>query len=372
MESNMKTEKQKWTLGALCFSLLASFALNAAAQPRLPVPSPTSKVTKPQLPAVQSTAQRVEAMKHSMRIDLSADSKPTPVLPDPEAYKKGPLSKKYLLDEEGPSSGGGGDPITLDFLNATDKEVIPWLEDHGKELPKPVDIALFKQQIIPSRIVVLPDVYESCDGTNNGRAVVGCYNKNEKIWFLSRNFYPLDLVGSPMKRNFIMHEIFRALGVEGDEYEQTRSISRFQAIPKSMVDCIVRMRQHRSSQGAELDPKWAVRACERSGAAPEFQACVINLRTHRSSRGGELSVENAVRACERSGADPKFSSCIVKLRQHRSSNGAELGEEGAVRACELSGADSDYQYCVIQLRQHRSSGGAEFDEDDAIRDCRAR
>jgi len=271
----------------------------------------------------------------------------------------------------GPGSGGGGDPYVMDFVNTATTEVLPWLAVHGAELPTPISATEFKKYINPKLVFVLDDVYESCDGTKRGRASVGCYNATEGRWYLSRHFYPLDVVGSAMKRNFIMHEIFRSMGVEGDNYEQTRTISRSQAISSKMQNCLIRLQGSIYNGGAGLGFYQALQACEISGTDSNIQDCVVRLRQSVYSDGAGLDEDTAVLSCQRSGGEPKFQNCVALLRHPLSSDGAGLSSEGAVKACEKSGADEQYRDCVVRLRLPLYRGGAGLDEDTAISTCRA-
>jgi hypothetical protein len=318
-----------------------------------------------------------QANAHATATPTKAGSKqPAKLEQTNKVQKEGPLGQRYGLPrmDTGPGSGGGGDPVTTDFLSTIDNEVIPWLEVHGSELPSPVDAQKFKSYVNPTRVVVIPDVYESCDGTTKGRNVVGCYNTQEKIWFLSRNFYPIDYLNSPMKRNFIMHEIFRAMGIEGDGYEQTRTILKFQTISQEMINCITKMR--RRVFPTSYDPREdnqsadsSIRACERNGADQNFQSCVLTLV---KDNGADLIGKDAVRACERSGADLNFQKCVIRMRASLYSNGAELQSDDAIKACEHSGASEEYQSCVVQIIISIYQGGSEMSPEKAISACRAR
>lgn len=297
---------------------------------------------------------------------------------DVQKPSEGPLGKKLGLDNKmGPGSGGGGDPYTLDFLKTIESEVIPWLERNGHTLPTPVSAIEFKNYVNPQRIAVLPDVYESCDGSTDGRNVVGCYNAQEKIWLISRNFYPLDVVDSPMKRNFIMHEIFRAMGIEGDDYKITKAASHFQVVSDEMIACVVNMRKERYNGGAQFSSTDAIDYCRKVGAAKEAQICAVTLRIEKYHKisgisGASFSSENTIKSCIRSSADLKFIECASLLRADRHNNGAELSENGAIKACERSGSDQKYQSCIVKYRQPLHYGGADMSEDDAISGCRAR
>jgi hypothetical protein len=129
----------------------------------------------------------------------------------------------------GAVNGGGGDHYTLDYLVTATQHVYPFLKSLENKDKLPVGIAeKFLASVDPSRIYSSDsDVYESCDGSASGRTVEACYNADYDFFVLSRSRYPLQTnskAEEDLKNKLIMHEQFRRMGYEGDEYELTRLI----------------------------------------------------------------------------------------------------------------------------------------------------
>jgi hypothetical protein len=129
-----------------------------------------------------------------------------------------------LIAQAGNEGSGGGDEYTLDFIKIAVNEIYPWLKENGDKLNPQVDADSFLKAIEPKNIESLPRVFESCDGSGQGREVEACYNGLTKRISISRALYPLELSNYAPKRGLIAHEIFRKMRIEGDSYEVTRQI----------------------------------------------------------------------------------------------------------------------------------------------------
>jgi hypothetical protein len=145
-------------------------------------------------------------------------------------------------------TSGGGDRFTTDFARTAEKEIYPWLKVHGAGITPPVDAEAFRLAIDPEAMVSVDHVYESCRFVlvNEGRpdqhlqAVPqnlngqadrereACYSAETKLIYISRARYPLTMQNSAPKRGLIAHEIFRKMGIEGNEHRISKQISILQ------------------------------------------------------------------------------------------------------------------------------------------------
>lgn len=115
--------------------------------------------------------------------------------------------------------GGGGDSYTLDFISIAQRQLFPWLAKNGGQLKPSVDAVKFIAALDFKKIVSVDHASESCDGTNRGREVEACFDNVSGNIYLSRARY---LIAAPesdkAKIALVAHEIFRKMGIEGDDY----------------------------------------------------------------------------------------------------------------------------------------------------------
>ena len=119
---------------------------------------------------------------------------------------------------------GGGDEFTLDFVRVATQIIYPWLVTKGSKLNPSVDSGDFLIAVNPKQLVSIEHVFESCDGSSRGREVEACFSSKDGFTYLSRTRYPLKN-DSPAKFGFISHEVFRKMGIEGNQYEISRQMS---------------------------------------------------------------------------------------------------------------------------------------------------
>lgn len=124
----------------------------------------------------------------------------------------------------GVGNTGGGDEFTYDFLFTANQIIYPWLKSNGHKLNPKVDAEAFLKALDPKSLVSVQEVYESCDEKKSGRPVSACYNARTGQILLSRDRYITDNF-SPSKIGLVSHEIFRKMGIEGDNYEVTKQIA---------------------------------------------------------------------------------------------------------------------------------------------------
>lgn len=160
----------------------------------------------------------------------------------------------------GEGLSGGGDEFTLDFVRTATQFIVPWLKSNESKLKPSVNIDTFVAAIQPMYIVSQPHVFESCDGTLQGREVEACYNSASGKIFLSRSLYPLKDEGTPAKLGLIAHELFRKLGLEGDDYKLTRQIF-IASVPRVLCNVT---EYYRRSEKEELQAKTSVHSFDGS------------------------------------------------------------------------------------------------------------
>lgn len=115
---------------------------------------------------------------------------------------------------------GGGDQFVLDFVRTANLEIYPWMKKNQSRL-KGFSADEFIRAVDPEKIQSIDKVFESCDGSDQGREVDACYNQELDKIFLSRSKYPIFNINFPAKRGLIIHEILRRLGLEGNGYQLT-------------------------------------------------------------------------------------------------------------------------------------------------------
>ncbi|MGZ3806087.1 MAG: hypothetical protein ACXVB4_17870 [Pseudobdellovibrionaceae bacterium] len=176
--------------------------------------------------ARQAAYPSLKNMDHSLSVKV-----------DPEKFRT-PMDLKSIeasLSLTGGSNGGGGDEYIGDFATVARQEVYPWLKKVGHRLSVKVDPEKFRAAIDPRRIVVVENVFESCKfeikntgksnqkiegipSSTSDRSVEACYDGVSLI-YLSSSKYPLKAKNSVEKRRLIAHEIFRKMGLEGDNWK---------------------------------------------------------------------------------------------------------------------------------------------------------
>jgi len=250
---------------------------------------------------------------------------------------------------------GGGDQYTLDFINTAQNEIYPWLKKHGTELNPPINAEEFLKFVNPKKIVSQPAVFESCNKSGkpeseNDRSVSACYSATTGMTRINQSTYPLDVVASPMKRNFIMHEVFRKMGIEGDDYKVTKRISQTQIDPEEFQNCVIHI-----FQKFTISQETAIDSCLRSGGDEAFQSCAVNLykKIH-------ISPDDAIEKCLATNAAEKFQNCAINLNRN-----LIIGPYDAMKACEENGSDEQLQSCAIKL-----SNNIVILADDAISACK--
>lgn len=142
-------------------------------------------------------------------------------------------------------TSGGGDRFTTDFAKIAEQEIYLWLKIHGGKLTPAVDAGTFRIANDPEAMVSVDHVFESCHFilVNEGQkdqtlqAIPqnlpghpdpereACYNDDTQLIYISRTRYPLTMQNSAPKRGLIAHEIFRKMGIEGDEHQISKQIS---------------------------------------------------------------------------------------------------------------------------------------------------
>lgn len=224
---------------------------------------------------------------------------------------------------DGVSSGGGGNQYTADFINVAETEVYPWLKLNGNKIQPAINAEKFLLEIkdITQRIDSKEVVYESCDNSNSGRIVAACYNDNADMFYLNEKLYPLDLKNSPSKRLLVMHEIFRRMRLEGDNYELTRKLNVTLLNPETTLGCVINYYQNTGFQTTE-DKALAIKTCEKNANAPEIQSCVSNLVLNGDFSSSKEKVL-AVDACEKTNGEAEFQSYILRLYKNAGFRTAE-------------------------------------------------
>jgi hypothetical protein len=141
-------------------------------------------------------------------------------------------------------SGNGGDEYALDFIKIATLDIYPCLQQYGDQFNPKVDADGFLKAVDPHSVASVAHVYESCvvvvrnRGQKNqhlesvpqgarDREVEACHDPQSNMIYLSRALYPVRVEQSLAKRGVIAHEIFRKLGLEGDDYQTS---SQFEMI----------------------------------------------------------------------------------------------------------------------------------------------
>lgn len=140
--------------------------------------------------------------------------------------------------ENGGEDSGGGDSYTLDFISVAVNQVYPWLKENGSKLNPQVDASVFLSHVDPTRVLSKNKVYESCDDSKRGREVEICYNGVKDLFYISRNKYPLNSSDLKLKIGLVSHEIFRRMGIEGNNYEVTRQFGALFFSPENEAKCL--------------------------------------------------------------------------------------------------------------------------------------
>lgn len=129
----------------------------------------------------------------------------------------------------GSGMSGGGDRFVQDFIRVANMELLPWFVKYGQQNMLPaVPATNFKKAIdtlVEDKTIFSEEVvYESCDGSLNGRRVEVCYNAEKKKLIVSRTAYPVDLSYSISKRRLVAHEIFRIMKLESNDYRLSNQL----------------------------------------------------------------------------------------------------------------------------------------------------
>ena len=153
----------------------------------------------------------------------------------PEKTNKEVIKKGKETNALGGSDRGGGDEFVADFLKVANQEIIPWIRTNGKDLNPPVEEKHFAETLAALRILSVEKTFESCHFkevnskllaiklSKKDREVSACFDGAGDI-FLSRSHYPIAVINSSAKRALVAHEIFRKMGLEGDQYELTKQM----------------------------------------------------------------------------------------------------------------------------------------------------
>lgn len=139
------------------------------------------------------------------------------------------LSSAAEAIQGGSGMSGGGDRYVQDFIRVANMELLPWFVKYGQQNMLPaVPATSFKKAIdtlVEDKTIFSQEVvYETCDGSFNGRKVEVCYNADEKKMIVSRTAYPVDLVQSISKRRLVAHEIFRIMKLESNDYRLSNQL----------------------------------------------------------------------------------------------------------------------------------------------------
>lgn len=128
----------------------------------------------------------------------------------------------------GSGMSGGGDRFVQDFIRVANFELLPWFVKNGANTMPAVSAESFKKAIdtlIADKTIFSEEtVYESCDGSMQGRRVEVCYNEAENKIVVSRTAYPVDLTYSISKRRLVAHEIFRIMKLESNDYRLSNQL----------------------------------------------------------------------------------------------------------------------------------------------------
>ncbi len=143
------------------------------------------------------------------------------------------ISPILVQAEEGGTAGtGGGDPYVADFNSIARNIIYPWLKMNSSRLIPSVDPELFiqivKNLMLQKKIISTEQVYTNCDGSTNGNKVEACFSSQTGMIYISRRGdvqYQLSYDKLPSKIVLIAHEIFRVMGLEGNNYSISNQIN---------------------------------------------------------------------------------------------------------------------------------------------------
>lgn len=142
------------------------------------------------------------------------------------------ITPTFAKEKMGAGSSGGGDSYVLDFIKTANLYVLPWLKKNENSMDFVIDEAAFKEAVNPREILSIDQVFESCDGSQKGREVEACFNAKTGLTYLSRTRYRLGDY-SNAKLGFVAHEVFRKMGIEGDNYEVTKKLKESMTLDNS-------------------------------------------------------------------------------------------------------------------------------------------
>lgn len=125
-------------------------------------------------------------------------------------------------EKMGPGGTGGGDEFVADFVALAKADVLQMIVS-SNVLPTDEQKTQYLTAVDPKKISSVDEVYESCNGSKDGRQVSICYNKGFDHFFISRTRYPLKN-NSDAKMRLIAHEVFRRMNLEGDNYELSQRL----------------------------------------------------------------------------------------------------------------------------------------------------
>ena len=252
------------------------------------------------------------------------------------------LSSGYAFD--GGGSTGGGDEFALDFIQTATQQLYPWLKAHGKSLNPKIDADDFLMATNPEEIVSDLQVFETCDGSKNGREVEACYSESTNKIHLSRTRYPINLKSSPGKLGLVAHEIFRKMKLEGDQYEITRQISIVTGLSLPSANHLA------ESKGVQK--RYSATSDQQCGMAPFGigNSCTKEWRKKAEASAKQKAVEKCVkdgsRHCK---AEGKIEETNQDSRGYRtvSLNATAIGIKPT--SCILNYGDWNSEYLSIEV-----------------------